>query len=195
MQGTIQAGPRSANLQPFLAALQRLEAAILFLQAHRSMQSAEDALRHTTALRDSGLAACAAEFGALLRKHAMVPEALLARLRSAAEARSGGSAAGSGSTTEAADAASPAPLDLLPEAVLDRLRPLAGAMLGGGSGSSEGGRSCVRIYVEARSGLLRSALGSLLAPLTSVVASASSSKDGQAQLTWQHVETRIPGCA
>lgn len=194
LQGTIQAGPRGANLEPFLAALQRLEAAIDFLQAHRSMQSAEDALRHTTALRDSGLAACAAECGALLRKHAAIPEALLARLRAAAEASSGGRAAGS-SSVAAADAAAPVPLDLLPEATLARLRSLAAAMLGSGGSSSEGGRSCVRIYVEARSGVLRSALSSLLAPLSSMVASASSSKDGAAQLTWQHVETRIPGCA
>lgn len=155
------------------------------------MQSAEDALRHTTALRDSGLAACAAECDALLRKHGAIPEALLARLRAAAEAGSSGWPAGSSGTT--ADAAAPSSLDLLPEAALARLRPLAAAMLGSGGSTSEGGRRCIRIYVEARSGVLRSALSSFLGTLSSMVASASSSKDGAAQLTWQHVEARIPG--
>ena len=37
MQGVIGAGPR-ANLEAFLAALDRLEAALDFLTAHRSMQ-------------------------------------------------------------------------------------------------------------------------------------------------------------
>ena len=184
MQPVIQAGPRGANLGAFLGALERLEAAIAFLQAHRSMQSAEDALRHTAALRDSGLAACAAELSALLQKHAAVPEALLARLRTAAEAGGSGAAG--------ADASTPAPLDLLPEAALARMRPLADAMLGGGSG---GGRSCVRIYVDARRGVLRSALGGLLGPLSSIAASANSSKDEAARLSWQHVESRIPGWA
>jgi exocyst complex protein 7 len=95
MQGVIQAGPR-ANLEAFLAALGRLEAAIDFLAAHRSMQSAEDALRHTAALRDSALGAAGQEFAALLQKHSAAPQALLARLRAGSFASRGGGV-GSGS--------------------------------------------------------------------------------------------------
>lgn len=106
VQGVVEAGPR-ADPAAFLAALERLEAAIDFLQAHRSMHSAQDALRHTTALRDAALASAAAEFAAQLQKRAAapaaaaaagapLPEPVVAQLRSLAAAmlRRGGSAAG-----------------------------------------------------------------------------------------------------
>ena len=182
MQGVIQAGPR-ANLEAFLAALARLEAAIDFLQAHRSMQSAESALRHTTALRESGLAACSQEFGALLQKHSTVPQALMAQLRGAAAA---GGRQGGGYTVPdvgaGPGAGGAAPLQLLPDAVLPKLKDLAAAMLRGTSG-----RGCIRTYAEARRGVLQRSLEGLLAPC------AGSSRDELARLSWQQMEGKIPG--
>jgi hypothetical protein len=175
MQSVIQAGPR-AHLEGFLAALERLEVAIDFLQAHRRMASAEDALRHTTALRDAGLAACAREFSALLQKHSNVPPALLAQLR--AVAGEGGPAA-SGGAAAAAGLAS-GPLNLLPEAVLAKLKALAVPMLRGGS------QVALKAYAEARRGLLQSQLDGLLALL-------AGSREELARLSWQQLEGRIPG--
>lgn len=175
MQPVIQAGPRGASLEAFLAALDRLEAAIDFLQAHRSLQSAEDALRHTTALRDSGLVAAGGEFGAVLQKAAApVPQALLARARAAAGGDGG--------------ALPPdAPLELLPGWALARLRQLAEAMLrGGGTPAS---RACMRQYAEARRGVLLAALEGFLAPF----AGGGSSREEAARATWQQMEGRIPG--
>lgn len=179
MQGVIDAGPR-ANLEAFLAALERLEVALDFLQAHRSMQSAEDALRHTAALRDRGLAAAGAEFAALLAKHAAVPPALLARLRAAAEA---GAASGHSRAAAAAAGGSGA-LDLLPEPVLAKLRALAAAMLH--NGGAAGGRSCIRAYADVRRSVLVAALEPHLAPL-------GGSREELGKLTWQQMETKIPG--
>lgn len=198
MQGIIQAGPR-AGLEAFLAALSRLDAAVDFLQAHRSMQSAEDALRHTAALRDSALSACAQEFSSLAHKHsAAAPAAALARVRAAATAADGQDAAGAAP----ADASAPqhsaaAPFDLLPAPVLEKMRELAGAVLRGGSASASG-HAAVKAYVDARQALLRSELDTLLAGLsTAATAAASSGSAGSAaavgQLSWQSIEAKLPG--
>lgn len=185
MQGVIQAGPR-ANLEAFLAALGRLEAAIDFLAAHRSMQSAEDALRHTAALRDSALGAAGQEFAALLQKHSAAPQALLARLRAGSFASRGGGAA---SAAAAPDAAGSAPLELLPEAVLPKLKALAGAMLRSSSGANAGGgggggsRACIKAYADARRGVMQASLEPFLSPF-------AGSKE---ELSWQQVAAKIPG--
>lgn len=134
VQGVIEAGPHAA-LPAFLAALERLEAAIDFLQAHRSMHSAQDALRHTTALRDAALASAAAEFAAQLQKRSAAP------------------------TTATAPGAPPP----LPEPVAAQLRSLAAAMLRRG-GSAAGGRACVQAYASARCGALAAALDAHLPP-------------------------------
>jgi exocyst complex protein 7 len=188
MQGVIQAGPR-ANLEAFLAALGRLEAAIDFLAAHRSMQSAEDALRHTAALRDSALGAAAQEFAALLQKHSAAPQALLARLRAGSFGSSGGGTAARASAA-GPDAAGSAALELLPEAVLPKLKALAGAMLRGSSGtnagsgsSSGGGRACIKAYADARRGVMQGSLEPFLSPF-------AGSKE---ELAWQQVAAKIPG--
>ncbi|KAL4425956.1 hypothetical protein ABPG75_009972 [Micractinium tetrahymenae] len=199
MQGIIQAGPR-AGLEAFLAALSRLEAAVDFLQAHRSMQSAEDALRHTTALRDSALSACAQEFSSLAHKHsAAAPAAALARARAAAAAGDSGRAAPGAAVADAGAAQQDmaAPLDLLPGPVLDKLRELAGAMLRGGSAGASG-RAAVRAWMDARQALLRSELDAFLAGLAAAAAAAASngSTGGAAaagQLSWQGIEAKLPG--
>lgn len=194
MQGIIQAGPR-AGLEAFLAATARLEAAVDFLQAHRSMQSAEDALWHTAALRDAALSAVGAEFSALAHKHsAAAPAAALARVRAGAGAGDpGGAAPGAGSAPQ--DAA--APLDLLPLPVLEKLRDLAGAMLRGGSASASG-RAAVKSYADARQAVLRPEMDALLAGLAAAAAAAASSGSAPGtaaagQLSWQGIEAKLPG--
>ena len=169
----MEAGPR-ADLASFLAALQRLEAALAYLQAHRAMQSAEDALRHTSALRDVGLAAAGAEFSALLAKHGAVPAPALARLRAGAEA-------GGATSPSSADAR---PVELLPEALMGTLRALAAALLR--DAGSPSARSCVQAYAEARRGVVAAALEPQLAPL-------GGSREELDKLSWQQVEARIPG--
>lgn len=169
----MEAGPR-ADLAPFLAALQRLEAALAYLQAHRAMQSAEDALRHTAALRDVGLAAAAAEFSSLLAKHGSVPASALARLRAGAEG-------GSSASPSSADSR---PVELVPEPRVGPLRALAAALLHDAGSTSA--RSCVHAYAEARRGVVAAALEPQLAPL-------GGSREELAKLSWQQVEARIPG--
>ena len=165
----------------------RMPHQLLCANPHTRMQAAEDALRHTTALRDSALAAAAQEFAGVLHKAgAAAPAAALARLRAAAA----DSQAGGGSSA-AADAAA-APLDLLPEAVLGRLRELAGALLRGGA-TNASGRTCVRAYAEARAALLRAELDGFLAPLVAAAAVGASSTAAGQQATWQSLESRIPG--
>ncbi len=195
LQGIIQAGPR-AGLEAFLAALSRLEAAVDFLQAHRSMQSAEDALRHTAALRDAALSACSQEFSSLANKHsAAAPAAALARARATASSGDAGRAA-PGVSIAQQDAVPP--LELLPGSVLEKLRELAGAMLRGGSASASG-RAAIKAYVEARQAVLRSELDTLLSGLTAAAAAASGGgSTGTAaagsQLSWQSIEAKLPGC-
>ncbi|KAL4444856.1 hypothetical protein ABPG77_003906 [Micractinium sp. CCAP 211/92] len=194
LQGIIQAGPR-AGLEAFLAALSRLEAAVDFLQAHRSMQSAEDALRHTAALRDAALSACSQEFSSLANKHsAAAPAAALARARATASSGDAGRAA-PGVSIAQQDAVPP--LELLPGSVLEKLRELAGAMLRGSSASASG-RAAIKAYVEARQAVLRSELDTLLSGLTAAAAAASGGgSTGTAaagsQLSWQSIEAKLPG--
>lgn len=184
MQPIIQAGPRGGSLEAFLAAMERLEAAIDFLEAHRALQSADDALRHTTALRDAGLAAAGAEFGALMQKHAAaVPQSLIARVK--AGERVAGAGAAPGST------GSDAPLHLLPAPALERLHALAAAMLHGGG--TPPGRACIRTYAEARRVVLQAALDAVLLPFAASGGTSGSSKE-EARLAWQQLEGRVPGC-
>ncbi|GAB4824073.1 hypothetical protein N2152v2_011119 [Parachlorella kessleri] len=169
VESVIGEGPR-ANLQAFLAALAKLDAAIQFLQQHRHMQTAADALGHTTALRGRAVEQCGAEFGALLAKHSAVPQALLALQR-----QSMSLALSSRDLDQEVAAVIP---DMLPETVLPKLRALAQAQL------SNGDRSCLKTFVDTRRRVVQQCLEGLLAGI--------GSREDIARMAWRQVEVRIP---
>lgn len=172
VEGVINEGPR-ANLQAFLQALTKLDGAIEFLQQHRHMHTAADALAHTTALRGRALEACASEFRAVLEKHSLVPPSLLALQRQ--------NTSSTALTTHGCDLdVSNLLTELLPQSVIPKLRALAQAQTKAGS------RSCIKIYSETR----RSVLQQCLDPLLEGVGTREEVARTPA---WRPVEARIPG--
>lgn len=175
VQSVVRAGP-AADLNAFLAAVEQLSAALAFLQRYSDrMQTAADALAHTTAVRNDALAQCTSEFTALLKRHATAvpmtaaePQPLPPR---------GGSSRNSIISTAAAATAS-ATADLVPEPVLAQLQALATVLL------QTNAVACIRSYVEVRRNVLARALSRPLAQL--------GSREDFARLTWQQLEAKIP---
>ena len=181
----IKQGPR-ADLETFLKALAQLDAALEFLQRHRSMQTAADALAHTTALRDNALAQCSTEFAALLRQHSALPLAVaeaappphagsIRERRASAMAGSGAAAA-----PAAAAAAAAAATDLSQDPAIAQLRQLGEVLL------HHDARACLRSYADVRCGVVNKALERHPSPV-------GGSREEVARMSWQTLEAGMPG--
>ncbi|KAL0036401.1 hypothetical protein WJX77_006182 [Trebouxia sp. C0004] len=174
VESRILQGPRS-DLSSFMTAFEKLDLAITFLQKHRNLSTAEDALRHATDLQKDGLRLCQEEFMTVLKGNLQEPNA--ARLVQGSFPSQ--DIAVSGGRQNAAEAGPQPDLALVSPAVLPRLHTLAQAML------RCRGSHVFKAYCDLQREVLDRALGSL--------PNQATSSEDLSKMSWSQVEKKVNG--